>query len=582
MLKAQTDIVLLKRALKEVRGYSLSLLSMSVLSFLASPLKVLTPVPLSIVLDSVIGDKPLPAAISAFFPDAMSDSKTAVFTFALALMAAVAVAGQLQGFGFALLRSYTGDRMVLGFRAKLFGHVQRLSLSYHDKRGTADSVYRLQNDAVALQYLTIDGIIPMATAVVTLGAMLLVTLKIDVELTLVALVVTPVLYLISRMMRPVLRSKSRELKKLDSSTQSIAQEVLGVVRVVKAFGRENDEQQRYLNRGADGMRARLRMNIFEGGYSLLVGLTTTLGTAAVLWIGVRHIQDGTLTVGQLLLVLSYVGQLYDPLKTIGRKAATLQGHLTSLERAFALLDELPEVLERPNAKTIVRARGDVRFENVCFSYDGAQNVLQGVNLSVSKGARVGIRGKTGAGKSTLLSLLMRFYDVTGGRILLDGVDLRDYKVADLRNQFAMVLQDSVLFSTTIARNIAYARPSATEEEIVHAARLANAHDFIVALANGYDTLVGERGMSLSGGERQRIALARAFLKDAPILILDEPTSAVDLQTERAIIEALQRLMEGRTTFMIAHRLSTLEHCEVRLELRDHQLINLQEELTLER
>jgi ATP-binding cassette subfamily B protein len=247
-----------------------------------------------------------------------------------------------------------------------------------------------------------------------------------------------------------------------------------------------------------------------------------------------------------------------------------------------LLDELPEVLERPNAKTIVRARGDVRFENVCFSYDGAQNVVQGVNLSVSKGARVGIRGKTGAGKSTLLSLLMRFYDVTGGRILLDGVDLRDYKVADLRNQFAMVLQDSVLFSTTIARNIAYARPSATEEEIVHAARLANAHDFIVALANGYDTLVGERGMSLSGGERQRIALARAFLKDAPILILDEPTSAVDLQTERIIIEALQRLMEGRTTFMIAHRLSTLEHCEVRLELRDHQLINLQEELTLER
>jgi ATP-binding cassette subfamily B protein len=246
--------------------------------------------------------------------------------------------------------------------------------------------------------------------------------------------------------------------------------------------------------------------------------------------------------------------------------------MASAERAFAILDEIPDVTERPHAKPIHRARGDVEFQNVSFSY-GKNPVFSGLDLDIPAGARVGIQGRTGSGKSTLMSLLTRLYDVTGGKILLDGIDLRDYKSADLRKQFAIVLQDSVLFSCSIAENIAYGRRGATEPQIVEAARLANAHEFIVNLPGGYDTLVGDRGMQLSGGERQRISLARAFLKDAPILILDEPTSAMDLHTESLVLEAFERLMHGRTTFMIAHRLSTLDLCDMRIELRDGEIIS---------
>jgi len=271
--------------------------------------------------------------------------------------------------------------------------------------------------------------------------------------------------------------------------------------------------------------------------------------------------------------MSYLGQLYSPLKTIGRKAASLQGNLVGAERAFSVLDQERDVPERPNALSLKRASGSITFQNISFAYDEGHPVLHDICFEVPAGARVGISGRTGAGKTTLLSLLTRLYDPTSGAILLDGSDLRDYRLVDLRNQFAIVLQEPVLFSTTIAENIAYARPEAREEEIVRAAKLADAHDFIVGLANGYQTVVGERGMRLSGGERQRIALARAFLKDAPVLLLDEPTSSVDMKTEEAIMKATERLMQGRTTFLIAHRLSTLEHCDFRLEMEHGRLVS---------
>jgi ATP-binding cassette subfamily B protein len=341
---------------------------------------------------------------------------------------------------------------------------------------------------------------------------------------------------------------------------------------VKAFGREDYEQDRYLRRSTEGIRAKMDLALVEGTYGLLVGLTTAVGTAAVLWIGVRHVQMGWLTVGDLLLVISYLGQLYEPLKTIGKKAAGLQRQLTSAERAFSVLDESSDVMERPDAHSLDRASGAIAFRSVCFEYEEGKPVLQGISFEVPTGARVGIAGRTGAGKTTLINLLTRFYDPTGGQILLDGLDLRDYKLADLRNQFALVLQEPVLFASSIAENIAYARPGAGQEEIEKAAKLANAHEFIAAFPNGYETLVGERGMLLSGGERQRISLARAFLKDAPILLLDEPTSSVDVKTEAVIMEAMERLMRGRTTFIIAHRLSTLDNCDVRLDLDAGQVL----------
>jgi ATP-binding cassette subfamily B protein len=405
-----------------------------------------------------------------------------------------------------------------------------------------------------------------------------VTARLDRQLAIVALSISPVLFWLARSFRGRLRQRWKDVRKLESSANSVVQEVLSSIRVVKAFGREEHEEARFFGRATHRKRELLRVSFLQDGFDLLVGMTIALGTAATLYIGVTHVRAGLLSLGDLMLVTAYVSQLYDPLKAVSKKMADLQGALASAERAFALLDEAPEVTEHPNARALGRARGEIRFEDVSFSYDGQHPVLQGVSLDVPAGTRAGIQGKTGAGKSTMMSLLTRFYDVSGGRILLDGVDIREYKLADFRDQFGIVLQDAVLFSSSIAENIAYGRAgtadaqSTTEEQIVGAARLANAHDFISALPHGYDTLVGERGMRLSGGERQRIALARAFLRDAPVLILDEPTSALDVGTEATILDALERLMRGRTTFVIAHRLGTLDHCDMQLEIRDGTLI----------
>jgi len=272
--------------------------------------------------------------------------------------------------------------------------------------------------------------------------------------------------------------------------------------------------------------------------------------------------------------MAYLGLLYAPLRVMGRKLASMQNAFASAERAFSFLDESSDVPERPDAKSLDRAKGAIRLENVNFSYQDGTPVLREVSMDVPAGSKLGIAGITGAGKTTLMSLLMRFYDPSSGRILLDGVDIKEYKLADLRRQFGIMLQEPVLFSNSIAENIAYGWPGASEEEIIKAARAANAHDFILNLPEGYETLVGERGMRLSGGERQRIALARAFLRDAPILLLDEPTSSVDLETESLIIEAMDRLMEGRTTLMIAHRLSTLDSCDKRIEIKNGGLIDI--------
>ena len=573
-----TDITLFRRLLKQARPYRLHIVGIFLLSLLSTPLSLLNPLPMKIAVDSVIGSEPLPRFVDALLPASTTRSSIASLALAAGLVLAIALMRQLQGLASWLLQTYTGEKLVLGFRTSLFGHVQRLSLSYHDTQGSTDSTYRIQYDARSIQYITISGVIPFITSGFTLVGMVYVTARIDWQLALVALAVSPVLFLLTRESRWRLRGGWSEVKKVESSAMSVVQETLAALRVVKAFGREEHEQERFVHHASKSMRGQIRLAFIEGSFDLLVGLTIAVGTAATLFIGVRHVQSNVITLGDLLLVIAYIARIYGPLNSISKNVATLQSSLASAERAVALLDQSQDVAERPNARPLSGASGAVAFRNVSFAYENDRPALQNVSFEIPPGTRVGVAGATGAGKTTLVSLLTRFYDPTAGQILLDGVDLRDYRLVDLRDQFAIVIQEPVLFSTSIAENIAYARSNAKLAEIVDAAKAANAHEFISSLPQGYDTPVGERGMRLSGGERQRISLARAFLKDAPILILDEPTSSVDVGTEAVIMEAMERLMHGRTTFMIAHRLSTLENCETLLVIEDGRLVAVTSEV----
>ena len=550
------------------------LIGIAGLSILSLPLTLLYPLPLKIVVDSVLGSQPLPGWLVKTVP-VLHASGTSLEA-AIAVLLGIALAVSAQSLAAWYLQTYTGEKLVWDFRAQLLNHVQRLPLMFHDRYGATDSVYRIQHDAPAIQYVTIQGLVPLMTAVFTLIGMIVVTARIDLLLSIVALLITPVLFLLSLGCSRIVRQRSQTIKELDSSAMSVIQEVIGSIRVIKAFGQETREHDRFVRRSAKRMSQQVRLSIQQALFNVLIGLTIAAGTAAALYIGVRHVRAGTLTVGSLLMVMAYIAQVYQPLQTLTTKVTDLQVWLTSLERTFLLLDQQPEIAERRGAQRLRTAAGEFEFSNVSFAYDNSGRGLHDVSFRIPAGTRVGIVGTTGAGKTTVLNLLMRFYDPTSGQVLLDGKDIREYRIADLRKQFAVVLQEPVLFAASIAENIAYGKPDASDDEIVAAAQAAASHEFILNLPEGYETQVGERGSRLSGGERQRISLARAFLRNSPILILDEPTSSVDVHTEAAIMEATERLMSGRTTFMIAHRLSTLKSCDLVLVLDQGRLVEMKE------
>jgi ATP-binding cassette subfamily B protein len=568
-MAGQSDLTRYARLLKEARPHWLLIGALFLLSLLSTPIALLMPLPLKIAIDSVLGSESLPASLHALLPAGILGSQGALLVLATAAVLAIALCDQVQKLGVSVLGTYTGEKLALDFRAKLFRHVQRLSLSYHDIKGAADSTYRIHWDAASIQWVAVYGVTPFLSAALTLAGMCYITATLDWRLALVALGVAPPVLYITSVARGRLRTGWMSTKTLESHAVGVVQEALSGLRVVKAFGQEEREHARFVNSSGQSMRARIGVALVEGVFELLTGLTIAAGTAIVLFLGVRHVQAGVLSLGELVLVMSYLARLYLPFQEISKSINLLQSALASAERAFALLDEPPDVLEKLDARRLTCANGAISFRNVSFAYRAGDDfVLHDLSFDIEPGSRVGITGTTGAGKTTMVSLLMRFYDPTSGEILLDGIDLKDYRLADLRNQFSVVLQDPVLFSTSIAENIAYARSDASDDEVIAAAKAANAHEFIAALPDGYRTVVGERGMRLSGGERQRIALARAFLKDAPILILDEPTSSVDVKTEAAIMDAMERLMRGRTALMIAHRLSTLSGFDLRLAMEN--------------
>jgi ATP-binding cassette subfamily B protein len=559
------DRVLYARVLREARPFRWRIGTLFLLSLAGTPLALLGPVPLKIAVDSVLGSDPLPFFLT-WLPEGVQGSTSQLLIMAALLHVGVVLLVELQALAASVLETATSEKLTLRFQGRLLAHLQRLSFAFHDTRGTADSIYRIQHDAPAVQRIAVQSLIPMVCAGIMLASMVYVMMRLDAQLAMVALAISPFLYLSARTFRVRFRPSYRRAKRLESRALTVVQEVLTSFRVVKVFGREREESERFLDHSRRSMRMRIRLAFAEKAFEVIVSSITAVGTATVLFIGVRNVQGGVLSLGELLMVITYLGQLYTPLRNISKRVTGLEKHLASAQRAFEVLDQAPDVADRPGARALARAKGAISVRNVSFGYEEGDPVLHDVSFEVPAGTRLGIAGPTGSGKSTLVSLISRLYDPTSGQILLDGVDLRDYKLDDLRNQFAIMLQEPVLFSTSIAENIAYARPGAAMEAVVAAARAAGAHSFISELRDGYETIVGERGMRLSGGERQRISMARAFLKDAPLLILDEPTSSIDVETEALIMEGLQRLMKDRTTLMIAHRTSTLDACDLILRI----------------
>jgi len=549
-----------KRLMIEARHQWPMISVLLVLYLSAIPLKLLTPLPFKIGIDSVIESKPMPEAVASWVPASIASEPVTLLIFAASLMLGITLLQYIHAMGVWLLHTWVGQKLLVAFRAKLFGHLQRLSLRYHADKGSGDSVYRVLQDAPAIQWVAIDGLIPLITDLLMILSMVTVIALLDVSIALVAVAVAPVLFILARRSSRKLREEWDQAKRVETDAINVVQETVGALQVVKAFGREDAQLDRFIDASVLGARKQMRVAWLKGTFDVAVGATIGIGSAATLYLGVRHVLEGSLTLGNLWVIISYLAFLFGPMERISKKVADLQSAIAGAQRAFDLLDQVPDVEDKPDARPMPRTAGRVELQNVNFRYKPDVPVLDQVSLTIEPGEKVGIVGRTGAGKSTFIGLLMRFFDPDDGGVLIDGQDLRDVKLADLRSQFAIVLQDPVLFSTSLYDNIAYARPDATPQQVIQAAKAAHAHEFISRLPGGYDTQVGERGALLSGGERQRIALARAFLKDAPILILDEPTSAVDSQTESLIMDALHRLMDGRTTLMIAHRTQTLERC----------------------
>ena len=450
-----------------------------------------------------------------------------------------------------------GLQALLKLRTDLYAYLQSLSLKYHDARRSSDSSFRVAYDSQSIQTIYNKGFTNIFGSIITLIGTFLVMIRIDWQLTLISLTVVPAIVGAIYFFAHRIRRDSTSIQEQESALLAQAQEGLSSVRMIHAFGREEWEVRQFQLQAQQSLQANLRLTLTNVNSALVISTLMVMGTAAMYYLGTLHVLAGTLTLGSLLVFSAYLLMLYQPLESLTYTAWAMEGATAGARRCFEVLDREDDVVDAPDAQQITKAAGAIRFENVHFGYAANQPVLRGIDLSISPNQIVALVGGTGAGKSTLLSLVPRFYDPDEGRVTLDGRELRHITKRSLRDKIAIVLQDTLLFSTTIRENIAYGRPDATDADIREAARRAQADEFIGRLPAGYESPVGERGGHLSVGQRQRIGIARAFLKDAPILLLDEPTSALDPTTEAAIMGTIQELMHGRTTLIVTHRLATI-------------------------
>ena len=518
-------------------------------------LNLLKPWPFKIIVDTV-----LPGTTHGFLGAWNSTPPQKVFALCAFLVLVTLLSGLL-GLWSNFIFVRVGLQALLKLRTDLFSYLQNLPLKFHDARRSSDSSFRVAYDSQSVQTIYNRGFTNIFNSSLTLVGIFVIMLRLDGPLTILSVAIVPAVIWAIRYFSTRIRQQSTSIQEKESAVLTTAQEGLSSIKVVHAFGGEQAAVAQFRTHASESLAASLRLTMTNVKSALVINTMMALGTAAMIYLGTLHVLDGRLSLGALTVFMSYLAMLYAPIEALTQTAWALEGAAAGAQRCFEVLDQADDVRDAPDAAVITDTRGEIRFENVDFAYDGDHPVLGGVNLSVASGQRVAFVGGTGAGKSTLLSLVPRFYDPTAGRVLLDGRDVRTITKKSLRAQISLVLQDTLLFSTTIRENIAYGRPEATEAEIVEAAERAQAGEFIRRLPQGFDSSVGERGGHLSVGQRQRIGIARAFLKNSPILLLDEPTSALDPATERAIMDTLDELMRGRTTLIITHRLTTVHHLD---------------------
>lgn len=519
---------------------------------------LLEPWPLKIVLDNVLQGKNQHGWLYKFIAHSAGSTPRNILFFACGAVLLIALLDAVCSYAEKFLTTNVGQWVAHDLRRTIYTHVQRLSLAYHDQQPTGDLISRVTVDIDAIQSFIVSGLLGILVDALTLIGMIGVMFYINWKFTFIALAVVPPLFFIVYTYTRKVKKASREVRKKEGRMVSVVQEVVTSIRVVKAFAREEYEVRRFEGESLEAVEAALAARSLKAKLVPLVNVITAVGTCAVLWFGAQMAMTGRLAPGSMVVFIFYLGKMYKPMQDISKTMDSYSKAETGFDRIQEILQVDDEIRDEPGAKRAPRFKGDVKFEHVGFAYKGGgEQVLKDVNIHTDAGTMVALVGPTGAGKTTILNLICRFYDPVEGMVSVDGVDIKQFTQESLRNQISFVLQDTVLFSGTIWDNIAYGRPNATEAEIVKAAKAANAMEFIDKLPEKFDTPVGERGMTLSGGQRQRIAIARAIIRNTPILLLDEPTSGLDAESEQLVFEALDRLMEGKTSIVIAHRLSTI-------------------------
>ncbi len=539
---------------------SLSLAFIGVLGESAADL--LEPWPLKIAFDYVLGSKKIPTWLLAVLTSTVGTDKSSILYFAACSVIAIAFVGAVSSYTEKYLTTSIGQWVMHDLRRTLYHHVQRLSLSYHDHKKTGDLISRVTSDIDAIQDFVSQALLGIVVNALTLLGMLVVMFYLNWRFTLIALSIAPLLAVVVYSYTRRIKRASRAVRKKEGEVISIVEEVLSSIRVVKAFAREEYEQKRFERQSIESVETALRARSLKAKLAPVVQLIVSVGTCLVLWYGVRLVLSGQITAGSLLVFLLYLAKMYKPMRELSKMSDTLSKMAVGYERISEVIETEREVRNIKGARPAPTFRGDIEFVRVSFAYSSNSITLREVNFKIEPGQLAAFVGPTGAGKTTIASLVARFYDPTEGQVKIDGKDIRNYKIKSLRQQISFVLQDNLLFAAPVWQNIAYGRPDASRNEIVAAAKLANAHEFILGLSEGYDTIVGERGMTLSGGQRQRIAIARAIIRRSPILILDEPTSDLDAASEELVFEALHRLLEDRTSIVIAHRLATVRRADV--------------------